>query len=378
MRRTRTPLVLAIAIVSVTTHCMSVPAQTLSLHGTADETSSYYEYYSDAFMRMSLRDPPPNEFRQRFHSPIVNPTTTFGNLDGFPNENDFRLGQIEFDATGLVDGSGVAPITGLLLGVRTDPLDTHYENWRRATFETRVDGLSGSISVVQGVAAGVYLDSQIAMLGSNFLNNANPPVMSEYLGSFTVRGNRFQILVDDDPIYATIFTTDQPVRLAWDFTGEITAVPSIGDFDNDGTYDCHDVDSLVAAIASGTYVAAQDLNQDGVVNTSDLTLWLQQAGVVKMGAPFLPGDADLDGLVDGTDFGIWNGHKFTAEAAWCSGDFDADGVIDGSDFGVWNAHRFQSSDGSAAAVPEPAAGGFVLMGIMVWRWRHWRKSRARV
>ncbi len=71
--------------------------------------------------------------------------------------------------------------------------------------------------------------------------------------------------------------------------------------------------------------------------------------------PILPGDANLDGFVDGSDFGIWNANKFTSTASWCAGDFNADGVVDGSDFGIWNARKFTSAD-SGSLVPEPSPG----------------------
>lgn len=118
-----------------------------------------------------------------------------------------------------------------------------------------------------------------------------------------------------------------------------------GDFNDDGNYDCADVNDLVAQIASGSNNSAYDLSGDLVVNTTDLDLWLQEAGAANLpsGNPYRHGDANLDGVVDGTDFGIWNANKFTSTAAWCSGDFTADGVVDGSDFGVWNSNKFTSS-----------------------------------
>lgn len=74
--------------------------------------------------------------------------------------------------------------------------------------------------------------------------------------------------------------------------------------------------------------------------------------------------ANLDGVVDGLDFGVWNAHKFTNQAAWCQGDFNADGAIDGSDFGVWNAHKFRSANQSSL-VPEPAGMCLALGWLLV-------------
>ena len=118
-----------------------------------------------------------------------------------------------------------------------------------------------------------------------------------------------------------------------------------GDFNDDGNLDCGDVNALVAVIASGTNDPTYELTGDSLVNTSDLTEWLALAGAHNLpsGNPYLPGDADLDGIVDGSDFGIWNNNKFTTQAAWCSGDFNADGRIDGTDFGIWNTHKFSSA-----------------------------------
>ena len=83
------------------------------------------------------------------------------------------------------------------------------------------------------------------------------------------------------------------------------------------------------------------------------------------GNPYLPGDANLDGAVDGADFITWNSNKFESLPAWCDGDFNADGTVDGQDFITWNAHKFQSAD--MAAVPEPALfWGWMVMAALCW------------
>lgn len=134
-----------------------------------------------------------------------------------------------------------------------------------------------------------------------------------------------------------------------------------GDFNNDGNYNCSDIDALTAAISGGTNPAAFDITGDGLVNTADRDRWLSNAGDVNIGPgrAYKLGDANLNGNVDGSDFGIWNSNKFTNNTAFCSGNFSADGVVDGTDFGLWNANKFTSSDGSL--VPEPASAGLVLV-----------------
>ena len=97
-----------------------------------------------------------------------------------------------------------------------------------------------------------------------------------------------------------------------------------------------------------------DLTGDGVANFDDVTEW-----VVNLKGTLL-GDANLDGSVDGSDFSVWNSHKFTNLAAYCSGDFNGDGSVDGSDFSIWNGHKFRTA---SAVVPEPVVAG--------WLWLMW-------
>ena len=137
-----------------------------------------------------------------------------------------------------------------------------------------------------------------------------------------------------------------------------------GDFDGDSDYDCDDIDALVAEIAAGSDDSAFDLTGDGSVNGDDLAEWRAEAGAVNLdsGAPYLEGDANLDGSVDVGDFNIWNGSKFTSTAAWCSGDFNADGSVDVGDFNIWNGNKFNSAD--VATVPEPQALSLLLVGML--------------
>lgn len=64
------------------------------------------------------------------------------------------------------------------------------------------------------------------------------------------------------------------------------------------------------------------------VDLLDVGTWLNDAGTNNIGSPYLHGDANLDGAVDVTDFGIWSSARFSATPEWCSGDFNADGFVD--------------------------------------------------
>ena len=151
-------------------------------------------------------------------------------------------------------------------------------------------------------------------------------------------------------------------------TGGIT-----GDFNNDGQWNCLDIDALSNAIATNSGDLSFDMNGDGVLSVADITDanvgWLAVGGTNNPtqtgGNPFLPGDANLSGAVDGSDFGVWNTNKFTNATGWCAGNFNASDAVDGSDFGVWNANKFRSS-ASAAVVPEPLVGWLWVMGWLVF------------
>ncbi len=165
-----------------------------------------------------------------------------------------------------------------------------------------------------------------------------------------------------------VFNTD-PAQSAFfdDFSLMESSGGVTGDFNNDGIWDCTDIDALTAAIAGGSTDLSFDMNGDGSLTLADVTDanvgWLAVGGSNNPGDtggnPFLVGDADLSGAVDVSDFNIWNSSKFNS-AAWCSGDFNADGLADVSDFNAWNSRKFQTSSGSGL-VPEPATG---LLGIV--------------
>ena len=139
-----------------------------------------------------------------------------------------------------------------------------------------------------------------------------------------------------------------------------------GDFDGSGTYDCADIDSLMAEIASGGDLAEFDLTGDGEVNLADRDTWLAEAGsALGHAGSILVGDANLDGNVDVSDFNIFNQNKFTASTHWCQGEFNGDGVVDVSDFNLWNSLKFRSSD-AVIAVPEPSNGLLLLATVAVF------------
>ncbi len=140
------------------------------------------------------------------------------------------------------------------------------------------------------------------------------------------------------------------------------------DFNSDVQCDITDLNTLLleGPVAPGVAVVPGvndqfDLTGNGVIDNQDVDAWLALAATENgLSSPYKRGDGNLDGIVDGTDFGVWNAHKFMSTLLWDQGNFNGDAVADGGDFGIWNMNKFTSSDGTSA-VPEPAAGCLCLV-----------------
>jgi hypothetical protein len=186
------------------------------------------------------------------------------------------------------------------------------------------------------------------------------PVM--FFGDFAGNNLTGTLLVDNPMLEIYRTAGDVPAEVPNPTPGPATVS---GDFNGDNMWDCSDIDALVAEVAGMTGNLDFDMNGDNSLNFADVEEWLVVGGAQNPaqtggGNPFLIGDANLDGVVDGLDFIEWNNSKFTATAAWCFGDFNADGIVDGLDFIDWNENKFTMS-GDVVAVPEPAAAILLML-----------------
>ena len=137
--------------------------------------------------------------------------------------------------------------------------------------------------------------------------------------------------------------------------GELSA-----DFNNDGVYDCLDLDGLYAAMESDD--PAFDLSGDGVVDGEDLDAWRADAGeALGFTEAVMTGDANFDGVINEVDLNAVGVNWLTDGDSWCSGDFNHDGMVDRVDLnevGVnWDrdiTEPVAAATGAAVTVPEPS------------------------
>jgi hypothetical protein len=78
--------------------------------------------------------------------------------------------------------------------------------------------------------------------------------------------------------------------------------------------------------------------------------------------PLIPGDANLDGVVDDEDASILAANWQMTGMVWSNGDFNGDGIVNDADASILAAHWQESIEG-ASSVPEP--GSLALLGSFV-------------
>ncbi len=132
-----------------------------------------------------------------------------------------------------------------------------------------------------------------------------------------------------------------------------------GDFDDSGILDTDDINLLSEAVREGDTDPVFDVNGDGLLNDGDRLFWFEQLKGT------LPADGNLDGVVDGSDFNLWNDNKGLTITNLEQGDFNGDGNTDDGDFFLWETHAFMGPAGQPASVPEPLGVTLLAGGVLI-------------
>ena len=136
------------------------------------------------------------------------------------------------------------------------------------------------------------------------------------------------------------------------------------DFDNDNGCGLSDINLLMAEIVNGTNNFDFDINFDGAVDLGDRDAWLARAGSENIGAPYLPGDANLDGAVVKEDLNVVGVNWQSDKIGWDEGNFDAVSGVGKGDLNVVGVNWQRMSMSAAGAVPEPSALLLALASIL--------------
>jgi hypothetical protein len=182
----------------------------------------------------------------------------------------------------------------------------------------------------------------------------------------------------DAPVYIAnnaIYTHGTAVRKGSDPEGWIFNYNNVKVTDLDANFvDADNLDLYPTATSaflnagSSLYLEEKDFNGTDRDGDTDVGAYLYDpAGNpgwdVEVGFKFFyEGDANLDGVVDGTDLGLMAG-RWGKLDTWGHGDFNGDCVIDGTDLGLmagnWGLGHIGAGAGSS--LPEPAS--LALLGL---------------
>ena len=153
-----------------------------------------------------------------------------------------------------------------------------------------------------------------------------------------------------------------------------------GDFNQDSVLDAQDIDQLVAQIQSGQYDGEFDSNNDGQLNSQDLTNWVHQVKGTWIGDANLDGEFNTGDLVTVFQAGHFE-DGIAMNSGWEQGDFNGDQEVDTGDLvAAFQDGGFEKGPRAAAvAVPEPSTCVLAMVATcaIAWRSRRIEKRRER-
>jgi autotransporter-associated beta strand protein len=178
--------------------------------------------------------------------------------------------------------------------------------------------------------------------------------------------------------------------------GQVARAYNFGAWDQPGlTTSEENAGQNAGALSNTTTIATATAAQVLFIEPTQTALFQGQivTGATTIAMYTYAGDLNMDGLVDGADYGVIdNSVQFPGTEGYANGDFNYDGIIDGADYGIIdNTVQLQSAPfpgvtfGAAAAassggiagvtaVPEPSACGFAIIGAAALLGRRRRRA----
>ncbi|MEQ9453718.1 MAG: hypothetical protein RLN76_03885 [Phycisphaeraceae bacterium] len=284
------------------------------------------------------------------------------NINLFQSRLPFNhSGQVAFNAETAQPGQAGLGNDGLFIGDGVNPIQTIV---RRNDQIPSGDGKIGSFERV-------FLNDSGQVAFSTFVDGSNPGnaifFYDPNLGLLEVVRSG-QLLGGVGVDFFSLIDLNERGQLLFSYNTSaggggsgvaIWTVPILGDFNADALIDLADLELLVANYGSAD--AEFDVAGDGgVAGLSDLTVLVEELIGTFMG------DADLDGTVGLVDLSLLAGNfgAFGPSIGWSQGDFDGSGQVTLADLSL-----LATNFGQTAAVPSPATGVMVGMGLLVLRRR---------
>jgi hypothetical protein len=249
---------------------------------------------------------------------------------GAADESLWRSGLLQ--TLGQVSGNNASPVTSL----------------GAATWALAKTGLLGNTLVAPAAAAGSAWYN-VTLAGLPTLLQGDIVASGAYAGSFYWR---FDHTNGGDPGSQAAGYTEDTV---WGIMG-LAAAQKTNPSSN------YEASVLTAAkvLASGVGASGQVSDHIWLNDTSFNTFAGESLMALSQG--LLPGDINMDGLVDVADYNIWAANVGKTGAHWAQGDLNGDGLVDVADYNIWAANV-----GRTASTPEPltitalAIGGLILL-----------------
>ena len=134
---------------------------------------------------------------------------------------------------------------------------------------------------------------------------------------------------------------------------EFTAV--WGDFNADGALGMDDINTLAAAVQTGSSDLQFDVNQNGSVDAEDYRHWVTDIKQTWLGDSTLDGQFDSGDLIEVFGAGQYE-DGIAGNSTWATGDWNGDGEFDTGDLIIaFKDGGFEAGQRTAvAAVPEPS------------------------